>query len=398
MKKNKTSLRRVPEKIKHGILLHFFLGHASFHSSCTYMHKLSKKPAGTSSAQGQAVNINTTNNNRGRGGGNTTNSNNNNKRGNSTNRGNTNINNSNRNNSNSSRGNINNNTRSNTSGRGKVNNNNSSKNNNSNRANNNKRGKRGKGKRGESKRGGHNNKNINSNRNNNNDESDEEESSTYSTDEQSHQPSEDSDSDDYGAIHSLPGDFYDFDELAQRFIWHGPAPVCSSRTAYHSSPFKLDHYFASWQKVDEHFDMPWPPPLQIRCKSFNLDQITQAFNAVELDIKRWENILVELWEQQHVFDDNEPSLVLLWAITRLQYLRALYPVMDANKYDFDMRSYYAYAVIIMNIKGPDYTAVVDFMSRKKEGAQEDSSVYFDKWFENNTHFGKLHKGTLFRYG
>ncbi|KAF9146092.1 hypothetical protein BGX30_004372 [Mortierella sp. GBA39] len=223
-----------------------------------------------------------------------------------------------------------------------------------------------------------------------NDESEEEEeSSTYSIDEQSEQYSDDSDTEENRAIHSLPGDFFDCDEHAQRYIWHGPAPVCSSRTAYQFSPFKLDHSFAGWQRVDEHFDMPWPPPLRIRCKSFNPSRMTQAFKAVELDINRWENILTDLWEPA-VFND-ERFLVLSWVITRLQYLRALYPVMDANKYDFDMRLYYDRAVLIMNTKGPDCTAVVDFISRKKEGAQEDSSVYFDKWFKNNTHFGKWYK-------
>ncbi|KAF9549202.1 hypothetical protein EC957_004502 [Mortierella hygrophila] len=331
------------------------------------MHKLPKKPAGTSSAEGQAVSTNTTNDNRGRTRSHNNNNSNYNTRGHSTNRGNIDDNNNNRNISNSNRGNNNNNTRrSSNRSRGKANNNNNT-NDNSNRGKN--KGKRGGQRNDESES-----------------EYEEEESSTYSTDEQSEQYLDDSDTEENRAIHSLPGDFFDCDEHGQRYIWHGPAPVCSSRTAYQSSPFKLDHPFAGWQRVDEHFDMPWPPPLLIRCKSFNLSQMTQAFKAVELDINRWENILTDLWEPA-VFN-NERFLVLSWVITRLQYLRALYPVMDANKYDFDMRLYYDRAVLIMNTKGPDCTAVVDFISRKKEGAQEDSSVYFDKWFKNNTHFGK----------
>ncbi|KAG9064712.1 hypothetical protein KI688_002971 [Linnemannia hyalina] len=336
------------------------------------MHKLPKKPARASSAEGQAVNTNTTNNSRGRTRGHNNNNNNNNNnsnnntRGRSTNRSNTDDNNNNRNISNINRGNSNSNTRRNSNrNRGKANNN-SNINDNSNRGKN-------KGKRGGQR----------------NDESEEEESSTYLIDEQSEQYSDDSDAEENRAIHSLPGDFFDCDEHAQRYIWHGPAPVCSSRTGYQSSPFKLDHSFAGWQRVGEHFDMPWPPPLRIRCKSFNHSRMTEAFKAVELDINRWENILTDLWEPA-VFND-EYIILLSWVITRLQYLRALYPVMDANKYDFNMSLYYDRAVLIMNTKGPDCTAVVDFISRKKEGAQEDSSVYFDKWFKNNTHFGKWYK-------
>ncbi|KAF9335213.1 hypothetical protein BGZ91_010560 [Linnemannia elongata] len=340
------------------------------------MHKLPRKPAEASSAHGQAVNTNTANNNRGRGGGN---SNNNNKRGNSNNRGGTINSNNNRSNSNSSRGN--------SSSRGKSNNNNSSNDNNSNRGKTKNRRRGGNGNRSGSNRGAYNNKNNNNNRDGNNDES--EESSTYSTDDQNDQLSGNMGSEDCRAIDYLPEDFFDHDEQGQRYIWHGPAPVCSSRTAYQFSPFNLDHSFEIWQ-TPERFDMLWPPPLRIRCQPFNLYRMTQAFKAVELDIKQWEDLLEDLW--QHVLSDDSGNLIaILWVITRLQYLRALYPVMDANKYDFDMKSYYNYAVRMMNFKGPDCRVVVDFMSWKKEATQEDIFMYLDKCFEDHTFFRDLAK-------
>ncbi|KAG0295768.1 hypothetical protein BGZ96_011003 [Linnemannia gamsii] len=138
--------------------------------------------------------------------------------------------------------------------------------------------------------------------------------------------------------------------------------------------------------------MPWPPLCKAKYRVFDFDiatvalAATEALAAIELDIKRWENVLTDLW-QPHVFENNERSLVVFWVITRLQYLRALYPVMDANKYDYDIMVYFNNAVRIMNTKGPDCTAVVDFMSRKKENDQGDYTAYFDKWFENNSVFG-----------
>jgi hypothetical protein len=151
---------------------------------------------------------------------------------------------------------------------------------------------------------------------------------------------------------------------------------------------------AAWQRFNEYLDLSWPPPLKLKYgMSFDVDKMAEAFSAIELDIKRWENILMDLWKP-HVFKDNDRYLLLTWVITRLQYLRALYPVMDANKYDYDIKAYFNYAVHVMNTKGPDCTAVVDFMRRKEENEQGDYSAYFDKWFENNTPFGQWHKGTF----
>ncbi|KAG0316387.1 hypothetical protein BGZ97_006958 [Linnemannia gamsii] len=148
---------------------------------------------------------------------------------------------------------------------------------------------------------------------------------------------------------------------------------------------------AAWQRFNEYLDLSWPPPLKLKYgMSFDVDKMAEAFSAIELDIKRWENILMDLWKP-HVFKDNDRYLLLTWVITRLQYLRALYPVMDANKYDYDIKAYFNYAVHVMNTKGPDCTAVVDFMRRKEENEQGDYSAYFDKWFENNTPFGQWHK-------
>ncbi|KAG0374038.1 hypothetical protein BGX24_010916 [Mortierella sp. AD032] len=101
------------------------------------------------------------------------------------------------------------------------------------------------------------------------------------------------------------------------------------------------------------------------------EKIPEVFERVELDIRRWENIYAEL-NQQSIVDDKEQILLFSWVVTRLQYLRALYPVMDANRFDYDLHSYYDGALKLIDVKGPDSTT----------------------WFCNNTHFVLLYSNLI----
>ncbi|KAF9103593.1 hypothetical protein BGX29_003157 [Mortierella sp. GBA35] len=325
-------------------------------------------------------------------------------RGNNANRGNSNNNrggsNNNRGNSNNcgnnkNRGNNNNNSRGNSNNRGRGNNNNTnSRGGSNNRANNNRRGRgRARGNRRNNSRGG-NHSNNNSSRNSSYTNDSDDVSSNHSSAEHSTQATDESDNEyDVGNHQRLFFDSKSVEETVRdkegnKYIWHGPAPVMGSTGGYQISPFNLDHEFKQWQQLEEHMDMAWPPAITSMWKGYDFLGSFQAMKLIEDDIKKWEDVLRRMC-RFHLLGNYMKTIKLMsWTVSQLQYCRAIYPVMDAYRFDYDIREYYQSAKRQIDNKGPSYEQTLQLYNVMEFNAQADFSEYIDSLFINNSYYYK----------
>ncbi|KAF9927692.1 hypothetical protein FBU30_002956 [Linnemannia zychae] len=211
-----------------------------------------------------------------------------------------------------------------------------------NRGNNNRRGNRARGKRGGGQRGGihyhHNSRNYDSEEGDGGEE-EMEGSSNHSVKYESNGSIE------YPGERKIaryvPYDYNDLDDQGQRHIWHGPALL----------PDISDTRFNDLSE-------------------YNHENTIYTIDSMNLHIQNWEHALQELC-QPHMMEDAESRIMLSWVVCQLQYLREIYPLIDANRYDYNIAKYF---------------------EAKEEWTGEKRTSILKDWFKNNSRFLQMING------
>ncbi|KAF9128461.1 hypothetical protein BGW39_005027 [Mortierella sp. 14UC] len=159
-----------------------------------------------------------------------------------------------------------------------------------------------------------------------------------------------------------------------------------SYSAYMTSLFNLEHEVAAWQRTEEHLDLSWPPSIFVVTKGFDFIGAYNSLKAIQADVKTWESTLQRVWRLSMISNIKHVGLLLSWSVTRLHYYRALFPVMDAYRSEYNIKEYYGWANVLMDTKGPSHQETLQVLQAMEANPTTDFGDMLAIFFEKNSHF------------